>query len=128
MKNFEPFDQHKFFTRKFTFYTIAFYLEKLFSFQFIQFIYFVAFGSHFFYTFRFRCFCSADFLHFITEILFCTYTQSTLYSYTIDHFILFAVMNAHSGTPPLYVVALVRHSRSHTHIHSNNTHTHTHTH
>lgn len=52
----------------------------------ILFIYFVAFIPlvlFSIFSFRFRCFCSVNFLHFITEILFCTYTQSTLYSYTI---------------------------------------------
>lgn len=52
----------------------------------------------------------------------------TIYSILVYYrpfHIIRCVMNAHSGTPPLYVVALVRHSRSHTHIHSNNTHSYT---
>lgn len=96
--------------------------------------------SHFFSTFRFRCFCSADFLHFITEILFCTYTQSTLYLYTIEHFILFALMNTYNGTAETYNVVCCCTGKAQSFAYTRTlfrtntqqryirTHTHTHTH
>lgn len=103
----------------------------------ILFIYFVAFIQSFIiilcssfvfsFYFSFRCFCSADFLHFITEILFCTYTQFTHIFDTIEncfiHYMLtyHLVWNAYKHNGVLQKAALMRHIysfREHIHIHS----------